>query len=79
LRRYCVLFFIEIAGRRLHIAGCTANPTARWVAPQARNLVHDLDGRSLRLVVHDSDSKFTAAFDWAFASAGLLHEYSITA
>jgi hypothetical protein len=27
LRRYYVLFFIELGSRRLHLAGCTTNPT----------------------------------------------------
>jgi hypothetical protein len=38
LRRYCVLFFIELQTRRVHLAGATANPDGRWVAQQARNL-----------------------------------------
>jgi hypothetical protein len=27
LRRYYVLFFIELGSRRVHLAGCTTNPT----------------------------------------------------
>src|SRR5437762_10851785 len=37
LRRY-VLFFIELGSRRVHLAGCTTNPTGVWVTQQARNL-----------------------------------------
>ena len=37
LRRYYVFFFIELASRRVHLAGCTTNPTGSWVAQQARN------------------------------------------
>jgi putative transposase len=38
LRRIYVLFFIELGSRRVHLAGCTTNPTGAWVAQQARNL-----------------------------------------
>jgi transposase len=31
LRRYYVLFFIELGSRRVHLAGCTTNPTGGWV------------------------------------------------
>lgn len=28
--------FIELGSRRVHLAGCTANPSAAWVVQQAR-------------------------------------------
>jgi putative transposase len=31
LRRFYVLFFIELESRRVHLAGCTTNPTGAWV------------------------------------------------
>jgi hypothetical protein len=35
LQRLYVLFFIELGSRRVHVAGCTLNPIAPWVAQQA--------------------------------------------
>ena len=37
LRRFYVLFFIELESRRVHLAGCTPNPTGAWVKPIALN------------------------------------------
>jgi hypothetical protein len=66
-----VLFFIELGTRRVHLAGCTPNPDGAWTAQQARNLSFtDLFERT-RFLIHDRDSKFTAAFDEVFRSEGI--------
>ena len=73
LQRLYVLFFIELGSRRVHVAGCTANPTGAWVAQQARQLAWTLQERrsSFRFLIRDRDSKFTRAFDEVFASEGI--------
>jgi transposase InsO family protein len=67
------LFFIELATRRVHLAGITTNPDGRWVAQQARNLLMQLedDGVHSRFLVRDRDSKFTPEFDELFRSEGI--------
>jgi putative transposase len=71
LRRFYVLFFIELESRRVHFGGCTANPTGAWVTQQARNLSFTGLLERMRLLIHDRDSKFSAAFDEVFRSEGL--------
>jgi putative transposase len=67
------LFFVELATRRVWLAGITANPDGRWVTQQARNLVMTLDDEGVRprFLVRDRDSKFTSDFDEVFRSEGL--------
>ncbi len=71
LRRFYVLFFIELESRRVHLAGCTTNPTGAWVTQQARNLSFTGVFERMRFLIHDRDSKFSAAFDEIFHSEGI--------
>jgi putative transposase len=74
LKRFYVLFFIELATRRVHLGGITTNPDGPWVTQQARNLLMQLDdhgGRRPRVLIRDRDSKFTREFDEVFRSEGI--------
>jgi transposase InsO family protein len=73
LKRFYVLFFIEFASRRVHLAGITTNPDGRWVSQQARNLLMQLQDEDAqpRFLIRDRDSKFTRDFDEVFRSEGI--------
>jgi putative transposase len=73
LQRLYVLFFIDLASRRVHFAGCTANPTGAWVSQQARQFAWTLQEQPsrFRFLIRDRDSKFRRDFDAVFASEGI--------
>jgi putative transposase len=73
LKRFYVLFVVELATRRVWLAGITTKPDGRWVTQQARNLLMTLDEEDFRprFPVRDRDSNFTRDFDEVFRSQGM--------
>ena len=73
MRRYYVLFVIEIQSRVVHVLGATTNPNGPWVTQAARNFASDVDdaGRRFRFLIRDRDTKFTRSFDEVFTSIGI--------
>src|ERR687888_278947 len=70
---YYVLFVMDLATRRVSVAGITAHPTAAFMQPCARQLTDPFDGFLLgkRYLLHDRDTKFTRAFDGLLKSSGV--------
>ncbi len=73
IRRYYVLFVIEVDSRVVHLLGVTTNPVMAWVVQRARNFTSDLEdaGRRFRFLIRDRDTKFTAPFDEVFKAIGI--------
>jgi transposase InsO family protein len=73
LTRVAVLFLIELATRRIQIAGITSEPDAAWMAQIGRNLTDVNDGflTGKRFLIHDRDPLFTLTFRETFAAAGV--------
>ena len=65
--------FIELATRKVYLAGVTASPSGEWATQQARNIVETFVDRyePIRFLIYDRDSKFTKAFDEVFRSEAI--------
>ncbi|MBV9139336.1 MAG: transposase [Pseudonocardiales bacterium] len=73
LRRFSVLFVLEVASRSVPLLGATMNPDSRWTTQQVRNLVMDLGDRvtPCRFLVRDRAGQFTASFDAVLTERGI--------
>jgi transposase InsO family protein len=71
LRRYHVLFFIELQTWRMPLAGTTANPDGRWVTQPARNLSPSGALDDVKFLIRDRDSKSVASFDEILRTDGV--------
>jgi len=69
---FYLLFVMELATRRVHFAGCTANPQDLWMIQVARNLSDADDGflRGKKYLLMDRDTKFSDSFRSILEQAG---------
>jgi len=70
---YYLLLVMELATRRVHLAGCTRNPNEVWMKQMARNLTDPLVGflRDKRYLLMDRDTKYSEAFRHLLEQAGV--------
>jgi len=70
---YYVLVVMELATRRVQVAGITPHPTAAFMQQCARQLTDPFEGFLLdkRYLIHDRDTKFTQAFDGLLKASGV--------
>ena len=68
LRRFYLLFFIDIPTRTVYFAGITDHPTGAWASQAARNLLlqHGHQLADAQALVRDRASQFIDAFDEIF-------------
>ncbi len=70
---YFTLFVIDVATRRVYIAGTTTNPNSEWMAQIARNLTDCeedfLTGK--RFLIIDRDAKFSPRFKSILSGSGI--------
>jgi transposase InsO family protein len=70
---YFTLFVIDVATRRVYIAGTTTNPTSSWMAQIARNLTDCEDGflNGKRFLIIDRDAKYSPRFKSILDGSGV--------
>jgi putative transposase len=70
---YYVLVVMELATRRVQIAGVTPHPTDAFMVQCARQLTDPMDGFLLgkRYLLHDRDTKFLHGFDQILRVSGV--------
>ncbi|MDP8989214.1 MAG: integrase core domain-containing protein [Acidobacteriota bacterium] len=73
LVRYMVFFVIDLATRRVHVAGIHHNPDSAWMNQVSRNLTDAQDGflRGKTYLVHDRDPLFAKEFHDALVASGV--------
>jgi hypothetical protein len=73
LKRFLVLFFIDLSTRRVEIAGIASKANGLWMTQIGRNATDAVDGilNGKRYLIHDRDPLFTTEFQSILASVGV--------
>jgi putative transposase len=73
LKRFLVLFFIDLSTRKVEIAGIASSANGLWMSQIGRNVTDAMDGilTGKRYLIHDRDPLFTAEFQGILAGVGV--------
>src|SRR5215813_7421639 len=73
LKRFVVLFFMELSTRRVEIGGIASKANGLWMTRIARNVTDSVDGflRKKRYLIHDRDPLYTRDFLRMLAEQGI--------
>jgi putative transposase len=73
LKRFVVLFFMELSTRRVEIGGIASRANGLWMTQIARNVSDDVDGflKGKRYLIHDRDPLYTREFLSMLAEQGI--------
>src|SRR3954464_6081873 len=73
LKRFLVLFFMDLSTRRVEIAGIASKANGLWMTQIGRNTTDAVDGilNGKRYLIHDRDPLFTTEFQNIVASVGV--------
>ena len=73
LKRFIVLFFMEISTRRVEIGGIASKANGLWMAQIARNVTDEVDGffKGKQYLIHDRDPLYTQEFLNMLADVGI--------
>ena len=81
LTTHYVLFVIDLATRRIRIAGITVHPNTDWMMQIGRNLLDVVDGPLVgkKYLILDRDTKYCAAFRQMLCARGFSGDPLATA
>jgi putative transposase len=73
LKRFLVLFFIDLSTRKVEIGGIVSRANGLWMTQIGRRATDAVDGvlMAKRYLIHDRDPLFTAEFQDILASVGV--------
>ena len=73
LKRYLVLFFLDLSTRKVEIAGIASTANGLWMSQIGRRVTDVVDGilYGKRYLIHDRDPLFTAEFLSLLAGVGI--------